>query len=150
MVDLGLISGFFWFAKDFIEQIGFALIPPGLCLVICLVWKTYSMAARVPWRKRATADTHVPKDKMVITICVLLYFFWPTLLNQTFRLFSCSQIGNLERKYLMADFEEPCFVGRHLLFVFVVGITQILLYAQLEHFMYVQFCMHVNFVVRTA
>jgi hypothetical protein len=29
----------------------------------------------------------------------------------------------------MADFEEPCFVGRHLLFVFFVGITQIILYA---------------------
>jgi hypothetical protein len=29
----------------------------------------------------------------------------------------------------MADFEEPCYVGRHLLFVFFVGITQILLYA---------------------
>jgi hypothetical protein len=111
------------------KQIGFALIPPGLCVLIYLIWKTYSMAARVPWRERATAGTYVPKDKMVITICVLLYFFWPTLLNQTFRLFSCREIGTLELRYLTADFEEPCFVGRHLVFVFVVGIAQILLYA---------------------
>ena len=110
------------------KQIAFAMIPPLLFLFVYLIWKSYSTVSGVPWRERATKATHTPKDKMVVTICVLLYFFWPTLLNQTFRLFSCRQIGGNEI-YLMADFEEPCFVGRHLLFVFIVGITQILLYA---------------------
>ena len=111
------------------KQIGFALIPPCLIVLIYIIWKLIGIVTRVPWRERALPTTHTPKDKMVVTICVLLYFFWPTLLNQTFRLFSCREIGNLERMYLMADFEEPCYVGRHLLLVFCVGITQIVLYA---------------------
>jgi len=72
---------------------------------------------------------HTYKDKMVVTLCVLLYFFWPTSLKQTFRLFSCRQIGTAEDLFLMSDFEEPCFKGRHLTFVFAVGLTQIFLYA---------------------
>jgi hypothetical protein len=85
------------------KQIGFALAPVGLFLIIFGVWRTYSICAHVPWRIRATPATHTSKDKMVVSIGVLLYFFWPTLLNQTFRLFSCRKIGTLENYYLMAE-----------------------------------------------
>ena len=111
------------------KQIAFAFTPPALCVVAYFIWKSYSICFKIPWRERAFPKTHTPKDKMVVTICVLLYFFWPTLLNQTFRIFSCREIGTNVQSYLMADFEEPCYVGRHLLFTFCVGITQIILYA---------------------
>ena len=89
------------------KQIGYALTPPALALVIFGVWRLYSVVKGIPWRERATASTHTPKDKMVVTLCVLLYFFWPTSLKQTFRLFSCRTIGTSEDGqdllYLMAE-----------------------------------------------
>ena len=89
------------------KQIGYALTPPALALVIFAIWRLYSAASSIPWRERATAKTHTPKDKMVVTLCVLLYFFWPTSLKQTFRLFACRTIGTAEDGqdllYLMAE-----------------------------------------------
>jgi hypothetical protein len=87
------------------KQIGYALTPPVLALIIYSFWKGYSVVTKKAWRARPRADTHTPKDKMVVTICVLLYFFWPTSLKQTFRMFSCRPIGtnDVDRMYLMAD-----------------------------------------------
>ena len=111
------------------KQFGYAAIPPGLALFIYLIWRSYACVRGLPWRNREKAKTHNNKDKMVVTLCVLLYFFWPSLLSSTFQLFSCRSIGNDGTLYLMADFEEPCFVGRHLWMASIVGVGQILLYA---------------------
>jgi hypothetical protein len=83
------------------KQIGYALTPVGLAFFIFVTWRSYSQISGVEWRDRATVNTHTPKDKMVVTICVLLYFFWPTSLKQTFQLFSCRTIGG--QTYLMAE-----------------------------------------------
>jgi hypothetical protein len=111
------------------KQYAFAAIPPILFAVVYLVWRTYALVRRVPWRERAVAGTDTPKDKMVVTLCVLLYFFWPTLLGQAFRVFSCRKIGQAGGLYLIADFEEECFVGRHLTIALIMGLGQIALYA---------------------
>ena len=71
------------------KQIAYAFIPIGLTFIIFLIWRCYALVARVPWSDRVTEETHTIKDKMVVTICVLLYFFWPTSLKQAFRMFSC-------------------------------------------------------------
>jgi hypothetical protein len=85
------------------KQIGSALTPMGLAFVIFLIWKVYSLIAGIEWSNRIRVNTHTPKDKMVVTICVLLYFFWPTSLKQTFQIFSCRSIGAGEQMYLMAE-----------------------------------------------
>jgi hypothetical protein len=85
------------------KQIGYALTPVGLAFVIFLIWKVYSLVAGIAWSDRVRVNTHTPKDKMVVTICVLLYFFWPTSLKQTFQIFSCRSIGTGEQMYLMAE-----------------------------------------------
>jgi len=85
------------------KQIGYALTPVGLAFVIFTIWKVYSLVARIEWSDRVRVNTHTPKDKMVVTICVLLYFFWPTSLKQTFQIFSCRSIGVGDQMYLMAE-----------------------------------------------
>ena len=85
------------------KQIGYALTPLGLAFVIFLIWKVYSLVAGIAWSDRVRVNTHTPKDKMVVTICVLLYFFWPTSLKQTFQIFSCRSIGAGDHMYLMAE-----------------------------------------------
>ena len=88
----------------YMKQIGYALTPVGLALLIYLGWKLYSIVRHVPWTDRGErAGTHTPKDKMVVTICVLLYFFWPTSLKQTFQMFSCRAVGEGTQTYLMAE-----------------------------------------------
>jgi hypothetical protein len=85
------------------KQIGYALTPLGLSLVIFAIWKVYSLVAGIEWSNRVRVETHTPKDKMIVTICVLLYFFWPTSLKQTFQIFSCRSIGAGDHMYLMAE-----------------------------------------------
>jgi hypothetical protein len=89
----------------FAKQIGYALTPIGLSFVIYLYWRTYAMCRGIPWSDRKTVSTHTIKDKMVVTICVLLYFFWPTSLKQAFTMFSCRTVGtgNPGELYLMAE-----------------------------------------------
>ena len=64
------------------KQFGYAAIPPGLAIFIYLFWKCYSKVRNIPWRGRETVSSHNPKDKMVVTLCVLLVgifmFFKPT------------------------------------------------------------------------
>ena len=85
------------------KQIGYALTPIGLALLIYVGWRTYAWMKGMPWSDRVLVDTHTPKDKMVVTICVLLYFFWPTSLKQTFQMFSCRSVGVESATFLMAE-----------------------------------------------
>ena len=88
----------------FAKQIGYALTPIGLTLVIYVYWRVYAMCRGIPWSDRVTDDTHTTKDKMIVTICVLLYFFWPTSLKQAFSMFSCRTVGSTsDALYLMAE-----------------------------------------------
>ena len=111
------------------KQYAFAAIPPILFICVYLIWRAYALVYGVQWRIRSERESDTPKDKMVVTLCVLLYFFWPTLLGQAFRVFSCRSIGDTNARYLVADFEEECFVGRHLAISLVMGVGQIFLYA---------------------
>ena len=114
----------------FAKQIAYALTPPALGLIIFALWRTYAACRGISWSDRATVSTHTIKDKMIVTLCVLLYFFWPTSLKQAFGMFSCRFVGsNRDKMYLMADFEEPCFEGRHAIYAIFVGASQIILYA---------------------
>ena len=85
------------------KQVGYALTPLGLAFVIFIIWKVYAALQQEAWSDRVRVNTHTPKDKMVVTLCVLLYFFWPTSLKQTFQMFSCRSIGSGEQMYLMAE-----------------------------------------------
>ena len=67
-----------------------------------------------------------PKDKFVVTVCALLYLFYPTSCSQAFELFRCHRVGG--ELYLFADLEEPCWEGRHLAVAVVLGGAQLLLY----------------------
>ena len=104
------------------------------------IWRLYSAASGISWR-RATVK-HTPKDKMVVTLCVLLYFlahkseadvspvFVPDYRNGGGRAGLAVFDGRVSEcffpfSYLRAphpicfpfcstSFEEPCFVDRHL------------------------------------
>ena len=79
----------------------------------------------ISWRKRSDTD-YSPKDKMVLTIVVLLYMLYPTLLTEIFSMLACRDVGR--GRYLVADMQEPCYTGRHLLWVLFLCLPQMILY----------------------
>jgi len=88
----------------FAKQIGYAFTPICLTLVIFVYWRVYALCRGVSWSDRLTVKTHTTKDKMIVTICVLLYFFWPTSLKQAFSVFSCRTVGSTsDALYLVAE-----------------------------------------------
>jgi hypothetical protein len=66
------------------------------------------------------------KDKFVVTVVSLLYIMYPMLVQQSFAMFNCYMVHN--KDYLLADLNETCFGTRHLTYVIVVGIPQLIIY----------------------
>ena len=62
----------------------------------------------------------------MVTVCVVLYLLYPTLCQSAFKIFKCEAIGR--DSFLEADYEEPCFVGRHLVYSMALGISQIIVF----------------------
>ena len=70
-------------------------------------------------------DTTI-KDKCILTIGTVVYFMFPTLCTNAFSIFHCRKVDGT--MYLAADMEEPCYVGRHLNMVLLLGVTQLLVF----------------------
>lgn len=109
------------------KQIAFATAPVVTLVVAFTFWFGYGRWSNTPFfNKRASSNTTTPKDMFVVTVGVILYLVYPTIATQAFRLFSCLSVG--EGMYLVADLEEPCYKGRHLLMVLVLGLGQVVAY----------------------
>jgi hypothetical protein len=65
-------------------------------------------------------------DRSVLTDVVFFYFLYPTMVKQAIALFACDEVGG--EWYLSADLQEECFVGRHLSWMSLIGIPQLIVY----------------------
>ena len=109
------------------KQIGFAFVPFFTLIVGFAFWYAWGKLYKEPFfQKRLERDQTTPKDKFVVTICVVLYLLYPTICQSAFRMFKCERIGR--DSFLEADFEEQCFTGRHLSYSLALGVGQILLF----------------------
>ena len=98
------------------KQLGYLLLPWMMVLGVFLIWKLYAKKQNIPFRFRIRVKTNdsslqmlTPKDKWVVSICVLVYLQYPTLCTQGFALFNCIRIGT--ESFFLADLEEPCYTG---------------------------------------
>ena len=78
------------------------------------------------FRKRRTKDETTVKDQMVVVVCAVAFFVFPTLCIQTFELFECVQVG--KSLYLEQALDEQCWAGRHATMVLVLGYPQLILF----------------------
>ena len=115
------------------KQIAYLLLPMVLITVVYIFWKTYASKTGQQWRrsktekKRTSIRTRINvKDKFVVSVCILVYLFYPTLCQQAFGLFTCYKVNN--EWYLLADLEENCNSTRRNLYVLFIGIPQLLLF----------------------
>ena len=66
------------------------------------------------------------RDYNVMTIVLMIFLIYPMLTKLLLSMLKCQPIG--DGRYLFADVEEPCFEGRHLKYLFMLTIPQLILY----------------------
>ena len=123
LLSLGAPAAEFFYAK----LLMFAFSPFVALFLVYSYWQMYACRQGVSlFSKRSTATTTTLKDKLILTACTIIYLIYPTLCVQAFQVFHCTSIG--EEQYLAADLEEICWEGRHLSMVFLLGLSQVLLF----------------------
>ena len=123
MLSQGAPAAEFFYAKLAM----FATTPFVIVFWVYLYWQIAACRQGVSlFAKRVTPATTTLKDKMILTTCTVIYLVYPTLCVQAFQVFRCTRVG--DQQYLAADLEEPCWQGRHLSMVFLLGLSQVLLF----------------------
>ena len=126
MLSQGSPAAEFFYAKLTM----FAMSPFVVVFLVYLYWQWISHRQGVSlFAKRLVPATTTIKDKLILTACTVIYLIYPSLCVQAFQVFHCTSVG--DKQYLAADLEELCWKGRHLLMVFLLGLTQVLLYVVL-------------------
>ena len=95
-----------------------AMLPIELVFIICIVWIIIG--------KKYSKDWNETRSKIGISIVTSLNIIWPSLCNQTMRMFACRTVCS--EPHLMADANELCWSGRHLVQVLVLGMPMAVLY----------------------
>ena len=90
---------------------------PLIIVLLCAAF--WGIRSRCQWQVQI-------RDRLVLSIVVLIYLAYPTLVKQSMGALACEKVG--DALWLAADLQEPCFVGAHLTVVLLVSLPQILLY----------------------
>ena len=109
------------------KQIAYMLALPALMVLSVAFWVLVSVCQGRPFSFRgANGRSPSHNDGSVATIVFVSYLMYPTLCRQSFALLKCHDVGGTQ--YLLADLEEPCWVGRHMLFIWLTSVPQIVFY----------------------
>ena len=68
------------------------------------------------------------KDYTILSIVLMLFLFYPTLVKLTLSMLKCPSVGHEGYMFLMADLQEACFIGRHKAYIFLLTIPQLVCY----------------------
>ena len=93
-----------------------------IIIVICIsLWSFLYCCCH----RRCKLKSHT-KDYTILSIVLLSFLCYPTIVKLTLSMLRCPWVGN--QMYLMADMQEKCFVGEHLKYLMMLTIPQIVLY----------------------
>ena len=117
----------------FMTRILWAFLP--LILIFCctLTWLVMTVFGHMCKGNKCCNDyfyqsNGIPWNKIIVSCVTILYFIYPTLVQETFNLVSCRSVcgGQL---YLRAVLSEPCWGGtQHMTYFLVVGLPMFALY----------------------
>ena len=120
----------------YLKQMAYTFAVPCLVILIVLCWLLIA-AGNFLWNKRSCATARTFKfkrgqvnDYMTLSIVLMLFLAFPMLTRLCLGMLKCPTMGiggEDKRSYLMADLQEPCFEGRHLKYVFMLTVPQLLL-----------------------
>ena len=134
----------------FMKQIAFAMLVPATVLFISFLWvflwafccccfKQHRQYKDIKLGKSQSSNkdklgayirrmkrNHHIMNNAILTIVLMLFLAFPMLTRLCLAALKCPNIGG--KRYLMADLQEPCFEGRHLMYIMFLTIPQIVLY----------------------
>ena len=108
----------------YIKQTVFTFVVPIVVVVCLLSWSIVWYTCRRSCRKCPQKFAHV-KNYAVLSVVLMLFLVYPMLVKLCLSMLKCPLIGN--HRYLMADLQEKCFVGRHQMYTWMLTVPQIAL-----------------------
>ena len=109
------------------KQVTYAFAPFIASVVAFVFWYLKGCCSgKGFFSKRSDPQNTTTKDKCILTIGTVVHFMFPTLCTNAFSVFHCRTVAG--EMYLAADMEEPCYVGRHLQHMLLLGLSQLLTY----------------------
>ena len=121
------------------KQILFSMIP--ILAVFCsfLFWHTVRLLKQVcgccsekktmcgkPKIKRKGSYNATITDKTILTSVLLLFVLYPGVVTSVFSMLSCLTVDGTQ--YLAVDLQEECFGGRHMQYMTMLGLPQLIVY----------------------
>jgi len=106
----------------YLKQTFYTFLVPGIFLVVLVGWYlVWSCCGRC--RK---LNKHRVKDYVILTLVLMLFLCYPMLVKLCLSTLQCPNVGGTP--YLLSDLEEPCFKNRHLMYIFMLTLPQLVLY----------------------
>jgi hypothetical protein len=113
----------------YMKQIFYTLLVPFIVIFCTLSWTTIAYCCakkrRVAKGKHGVQKKNV-KDYTILSCVLMVFLSYPMLARLSFSMLKCPYIG--DQPFLMADLEEPCFVGRHWTNLLLLTLPQVILY----------------------
>ena len=106
----------------YLKQTFFTFIVP-LILFLCLF--SWSLIYVTCGRKCCKIKKKNYLNYTILSVVLMLFLCYPMLVKLCLSMLKCVLVG--EKRYLMADLEEPCFEGRHLKNLLLLTIPQLIL-----------------------
>ena len=106
----------------YLKQFGFTFMVPCIVIMCYVGWTLVFFVCGRRWKITRTRL----KDYMILTVVLMLFLCYPMVVRLSLSTLQCPTVG--DRMYLMADLEEPCFVGRHSEYILFLTIPQLILY----------------------
>ena len=103
----------------FLKQIAIAFTVPVILILVFMAWGLIG-ATCAKSKKISSSDL---KNYKILTIVLMLFLCYPMLVKICLSMLKCPYIGGT--MYLMADLQEPCFTGRHSIYMLVITIPEI-------------------------
>jgi autonomous glycyl radical cofactor GrcA len=104
------------------KQIGFSILPVALVFVCIMLW----CIGYIVNAKRFSRSFEYYYDRCVLTLVCILFLLYPTMVKQSLAALACEKIG--QNYYLSHDLQEECYVGRHLHYVVMLCLPQVLVF----------------------
>ena len=106
------------------KQTVFIFVVPIIVLVCLLSWSLVWCTCRRSCRKCPQKFDNI-KNYAILSVVLMLFLVYPMLVKLCLSMLKCPVIG--KQRYLMADLQEECFVGRHWIYTWMLTIPQIVL-----------------------
>jgi hypothetical protein len=111
------------------KQVAFTFLVPGIIMTCIVSWSIiWCCCARKKLKstKQRCIKWKTLKDYTILSIVLMLFLCYSMLVRLSFSNLKCPKVDG--KWYLMADLQEPCYTGRHIGFVWLLTVPQILLY----------------------